>query len=199
MILAMKARGFSLLELLCTVAILAILTALIAGHGSASNDKKARIACEKNLEKIYLAFRIYSGDNSGAFPDLNGASNSEPVLSLLIPRSTTATEIFICPGSKDEPLPEGVSFANGKISYAYYMGRTASDNAGLVLASDCQVNDSAKMTGQSLFSADGKKPGNNHGKTGGNLMLANGEIQFCAPIADRDLPLAGKVRLLNPR
>src|ERR1700761_6203716 len=66
--LVMKARGFSLIELLCVVAILMILSVLVMDHGAASNDKRARIGCEKNLQKIYLALSIYGNDNQGAFP-----------------------------------------------------------------------------------------------------------------------------------
>jgi prepilin-type N-terminal cleavage/methylation domain-containing protein len=194
----MNARGFSLLELLCTVAILAILSALIVGHGGASTDKRARVACEKNLEKVYLALSIYATDNSFEYPSLNGASNSESALSLLIPRSTAMTEIFICPGSKDKELPEAVSFAASKISYAYYMGRSNKDDGGAVLVTDWQVNDLPKNAGNPLFSVDGRKPGNNHGKTGGNLMQVSGAVTFCGPTADRDLPLASNVKLVNP-
>jgi prepilin-type N-terminal cleavage/methylation domain-containing protein len=196
----MNARGgFSLIELLCTVAIMLILTVLIAGHGSASTDKRARIGCEKNLEKIYLALSLYASDNQGHYPFLAGATNAEGALSLLVPRSTTTTEIFICPGSKDKELPEAESFASAKISYAYYTGRSTNDDSGAVLVSDWQVNDLAKTAGQQLFSPDGKKPGNNHGKTGGNLLQAGGSVQFSTPIADRDLPLSTQLRLLNPK
>ena len=195
----MKARrAFSLVELLCTIAILAILTVVMTNHGSASAQKRARVACQNNLEKIALALSLYSSDHRGAYPFLDGAATSESVLSLLVPRCTTMTEIFICPGSKDKELPEGESFAGSIISYAYYMGRASNDDPSFILVSDAQVNNLAKVTGQPLFSATGKKPGNNHGKTGGNLLQAGGAVHFSPPAADLDLPLDFKVHLLNP-
>jgi len=194
----MNARGFSMLELLCTVAILMILTVLVVDHGSASDDKRARIGCQKNLEKIYLALSLYASDNQGDYPFLSSATNSEGALTLLIPRSTTDTAIFLCPGSKDKDAPQLGSFAAGKISYAYYMGRSTKDDPGAVLVSDCQVNTLAKTPGQPLFSSEGKSPANNHGKTGGNLLQVGSAVQFSGPLADRDLPLPAKISLLNP-
>ena len=195
----MKARGgFSLLELLCTIAILTILTVLITTHGGASAQKKARVACEANLEKVSLALSLFQSDHHGSWPFLSGATNSEIVLSLLVPQCTTETAIFICPGSKDPALPEGQAFAGGIISYAYYMGRPTNDDPGAVIVTDRQVNAGPKTPGQPLFSGTGRPPGNNHGKTGGNLLLDNGAVQFSGPIAARDFPLNGQLRLLNP-
>ncbi len=196
----MRARGgFSLIELLCTVAIILILAVLMAGRGSASAEKKSRAGCQANLQKIYLALSIYATDNKGAYPMQAGATNAESVLSLLVPSATTLTEIFICPASDDKELPESEPFGAHKISYAYYMGRGTNDEGGAALISDAQVNSLPKTAGQALFSADGKSRGNNHGKLGGNLLQANGEIQFSGPVAERDLPLPAKVVLLNPK
>ncbi|HWD19141.1 MAG TPA: type II secretion system protein [Verrucomicrobiae bacterium] len=195
----MKSRaGFSLIELLCTLAVMVILTVLVMGRGSPSAQKRARLACKSNLEKIGLALSLYSSDNRGAYPSLDGATTAESALSLLVPRCTALTEIFICPGSKDKELPEGEPFGNGKISYAYYAGRTTNDDPGSVAVTDAQVNSSAKLTGQPLFSASGHPPGNNH-KNGGNLLQLNGAVNFSGVAAERDLPVTGKVRLLNPK
>ncbi len=195
----MKTRGaFSLLELLCTVAILLILTVIMTTHGQASAAKKKRVGCEANLEKISLALNLYQNDNHGAYPSLTTASNSESVLSMLVPQDTAETAIFICPGSDDKELAEGQGFNGETISYAYYMGRGSNDDPGSVIITDRQVNDSSKTAGQPIFSATGKPPGNNHGKTGGNLLLLNGTVQFSLPSAERDLLLNGRLRLLNP-
>lgn len=146
-----------------------------------------------------MAFSLYANDNQGAFPQLKEARTSEAPLSLLVPRSTTETAMFICPGSSDKSLPEGESFAQRRISYAYYMGRSTNHSAGEVLLTDWQVDTRAKTAGQPLFSADGKKPGNNHDKDGGNLLLGSGEVLASGPKAERDLPLPPGVALLNPK
>ncbi len=133
-----------------------------------------------NLQNIYVALKTYSLDNprSSRLPGFAGAQTSEPVLSQLIPRDTTGTEFFICPGGKDSLLPDAQPFADRKISYAYYMGRSLADGADQPLLSDRQVNTDPKLIGQPLFSADGKKPGNNHNKYGGNVMFCDGTVQM---------------------
>jgi type II secretory pathway pseudopilin PulG len=192
------AGGFSLLELLIVLVLLIILTAVMGGQYGAAGRKRALAGCQKNLQTIYLALSIYENDNNGSFPFLKGAATPAGPLSLLVPKSTTVTEIFICPGGKDAPLPEAESFATRKISYAYYMGRTTNDDAGAIIVSDAQVDAAPKNKGQRIFSEDGRKPGNNHGKEGGNLLSRGGEVTFSGPKASRDVPYPPNVRLLNP-
>jgi prepilin-type processing-associated H-X9-DG protein len=189
--------GFSLLELLIVVAIIFVLTTLMWSSGSKSYQTTQKAACAKNLQNIYVALKTYS--ISASFPFLTNAQTSEPVLSQLIPRCTTGTEFFICPGSKDSPLPDAQPFADRKISYAYYMGHTVRDGADQALLSDRQVNTNSKLQGQPLFSADGKKPGNNHNKFGGNVLFCDGNVRTSPALAAFDLTNASNIVLLNPK
>src|SRR5665213_4356396 len=156
------------------------------GKFNTSAHRKEMAACRSNLEKIYLALNFYRTDN-GAYPFVQGATSPSAPLSLLIPKCTTVTEIFICPGSSDRPLPEGEHFAERRISYAYYMGRMTNDAPGEVLMSDWQVDNALKRAGQLVFSLDGKRPGNNHNDTGGNLLFLDGSVNGCGPKSSRDL------------
>jgi type II secretory pathway pseudopilin PulG len=189
--------GFSLVELIVVLALIIILTVMSTSRFSASARRRDLIGCGKNLEKIYLALSIYRNDNS-AFPFLQDAQTSAEALSLLIPKSTTVTEMFICPGSGDAPLPEGESFARHRISYAYYMGWATNDEAQAILVSDWQINTLPKQKGQQVFSLDGKKPANNHYGEGGNLLSLDGNVTLSHPKASRDLVFPATVRLLNP-
>jgi hypothetical protein len=188
----------SLLELLIVLALFVIISVMLDRQFTVTGRNRDMAGCKKNLETMYLASSIYENDNNGNFPALNGATNSAGPLSLLVPKSTTTTEIFICPGSKDNPLPEAESFAGRKISYAYYMGRTTNDAPGELLVSDAQVDTASKNVGQQIFSEDGSKPGNNHGKTGGNLLSRGGEVIASGPKLSRDAHYPANVRLLNP-
>ena len=192
-----SAAGFSLVELLVVMALLVILTVMSSSRFSSSARHSEMAKCQGNIQKIYLAFSLYRNDN-GAFPILKDAPDSAAALSLLIPKSTTVTEIFICPGSHDKALPEGESFARRRISYAYYMGRGANDDPGEILLSDWQVNTEPKRAGQQIFSFDGKKPANNHHADGGNILSCGGAVSACGSKAPRDLLFSSSVRLLNP-
>jgi hypothetical protein len=81
------------------------------------------------------------------------------------------------------------------------MGRATNEGASpgpQAVLSDWQLNTLPKTKGQPLFSPDGKKPANNHGKDGGNILLDTGEVVFSGTNAARDLPVPLGVTLLNP-
>jgi prepilin-type N-terminal cleavage/methylation domain-containing protein len=189
--------AFSLIELLVVLALLLILTVLSASRFTTSARRRELAACGSNLQKIYLALSLYRGDN-GAYPLLPDAQSSAEPLSLLIPKSTTDTAIFICPGSGDKPLPESEPFNKRRISYDYYMGRATNGDPNDILLSDWQVDTSPKEKGRQIFSLDGKKPGNNHEAVGGNLMSCGGAVVFSPPKANQDVLFPSTVKLLGP-
>jgi prepilin-type processing-associated H-X9-DG protein len=194
-----RETAFSLLELLIVAALIIIMFTLYWGGGSRGFQMKQIANCEKNLEYDFVAIKTYSVDNDGKFPFLAGAATSEPVLSQLVPRSTTRTEFFICPGSHDGSIPSAEPFAKRTISYAFYMGHTAADGPTDPLMSDRQIDTNSKTTGQLVFSPDGKKPGNNHFKYGGNVMFCDGSVRSTPAHAAFDLTNAPNVVLLNPK
>jgi len=189
--------AFSLLELLLVLAIITILTVLSASKLTTSARKRELAACANNLEKIYLALGFYRNDN-GAYPFLPQAQTSAEPLSLLLPKGTTDTAIFICPGSGDAPLPQSQPFGKDRISYNYYMGRPTNTAPQDILLSDWQVDTSPKKKGTQIFSLDGRKPGNNHGPDGGNLMTCGGAVVFSASKAVQDFVFPSTVKLLGP-
>jgi prepilin-type processing-associated H-X9-DG protein len=190
--------GFSLIELLVVLALMIILTTMMWGFTSESHQHAAQKACRANLEKIYVALQIYANDFSGRLPATTNAPASEAPLSLLVPRYTADTSIFICPGSKDSPLPSGEPFANRKISYAYYLGQRLGD-AQSPLMSDWQINTLPKQAGDQVFSMNGKPPGNNHYKYGGNFLFGDGHAAMTPPRLAFSLVTTQGVVLLNPK
>jgi prepilin-type processing-associated H-X9-DG protein len=190
--------GFSLVELLVTLALMIVIITMMWGFGSESRQHAAQRACRQNLEKIYVALQIYGNDFSGRLPANTNAQTSDEVLDALVPRYTVDTSIFICPGGKDSPLPSGVSFAGRKISYAYYMGQRLGD-AQQPLMSDRQVNTLPKQAGDFAFSTTGKPPGNNHHKYGGNFLFCDGHLELTPPQIPFSLVVTQGVMLLNPK
>lgn len=194
-----RSRGFSLIELLITMAIIVILYSLYFTSGSGHYQARQKALCQKNLENIYVALKTYAGDHNGSYPTATHAATAEAPLSLLVPQYTAVTEIFICPGSSHKKLPEAKPFAERKISYAYVMGRTGSDGADLLLMADALAGTQPDRAGRRLFSPDGKGPGNNHHRFGGNLMFCGGQIQDSASVPGTVLSVPAGVTVLNPR
>lgn len=193
-----ECAAFSLIELVIVVALLLILTTLYWRSGSGSRQKALQASCENNLQKIYVAMEIFANDHAGKFPVMPGAQTSEEALDALVPRYTADTSILICPGSHDGALPSGESIRQRRISYAYYMGRRLAD-AQEPLLSDRQVDAQSKVPGQQVFSVTGKPPGNNHDKSGGNILFCDGHVQRTPAAAAFSLVLTQGVVLLNPK
>lgn len=181
------------------MAVMLILYVTLFSPSARAHQTKMKERCGRNLRNIYTALQTHALDHADALPVVTNATTSEAPLSLLIPRYTTGSEFFICPGSGDRSLPDAMSFANRKISYAYYMGRKLSEGEGKPLMSDEQVNTAPKAAGESLFSPDGKKPGNNHHKYGGNLLFCDGAIQTSPSKSKFNLSPPTHVILLNPK
>lgn len=192
------AEGFSLVELLVTAALMVILTTIMFGFASASQQRSQKKLCADNLQKVYIAMQIYANDFGGRLPQDTNAVTSEKVLDELVPKYTADTSIFICPGGRDPQIPSGEPLAKYKISYAYYMGSrlvTPQD----FLMSDRQVNTQPKVAGDFVFSPNGRPPGNNHHKYGGNFLLCDGSVQDSPAQLTFSIPAEPGVVLLNPK
>jgi prepilin-type N-terminal cleavage/methylation domain-containing protein len=190
--------GFTLIEMLISLTIMLILFSMMYGFGSKRNQMTQKQRCQGNLQKIFIGLQIYANEHGERFPVVTNALTAEDALDVLVPQYTADTAIFICPGSKDDPLPPGVSLRKGQVSYSYYMGRRASEPPA-VLLTDQQVNTDAKPAGAKLFSETGKKPGNNHHKYGGNLLWSDGSVTRSPSLAAVALPVETNVVLLNPK
>ena len=190
--------GFSLIELLITLALLCVMSVMLYGFASASHQRSQKKLCADNLQKIYLAMQIYANDFGGRLPQDTNAVTSEKVLDELVPKYTVDTSIFICPGGRDSQIPSGEPLTKHKISYAYYMGRRL-DMPSAFLMSDRQVNTLPKVAGEYVFSPNGKSPGNNHHKYGGNFLLCDGSVQDSPARLTFSLPAERGIVLLNPK
>jgi prepilin-type processing-associated H-X9-DG protein len=190
--------AFSLIELLITMALIVIMFVMMYGFSSRSHQQQQKVVCQKNLATIHVALEIFANEHDGAFPMQTNAVTSEMALAQLVPKYTAATEPFICPGSKDKAIPEGEPFEKRRISYAYYMGQRAESSAELLMT-DQQINDLPKIKGQPVFSTNGKRPGNNHHRYGGNLLYCDGHAEKISAIAPFSLIATQGVVLLNPR
>ena len=187
-----------MIELLVVLALICIMTAMLYGFSSRSHQQEQQKLCAGNLQKIYIAMQIYANDFKGTLPYSTNATTSEPVMDELVPKYTADTTIFICPGGRDHEIPSGEPLRKYKISYAYFMGRKL-DAPDKPLMSDREINTEPKRAGEMVFSVDGKAPGNNHHKYGGNFLMGDGSVQFSPAQLAFSLAEVPGVVLLNPK
>lgn len=193
-----KVSAFSLIELLAVIAIIITAYVLFFSFASESHQRSQMDRCADNLQKVYLAAQIY-GNDFGRYPVNTNAQTSEQVLNELVPRYTSDTSIFVCPGGRDPDIQSGTPLEPCKISYAYYMGRDTNALPDDSLMSDRQVNTLSKNIGDLVFSPDGKPPGNNHHKFGGNVLACNGSVQNIPTNTTISLAFSNGIVLLNPK
>lgn len=100
---AWRARGFTLLELLVVVAIMALIAALLLPALSAAKGRANTAGCVNNLRQLLLGWKMYADDNNGVL-----------AVNVPLPENTPAwvTANFSIPGQKTNPaiLLQGLVF-----------------------------------------------------------------------------------------
>jgi prepilin-type N-terminal cleavage/methylation domain-containing protein/prepilin-type processing-associated H-X9-DG protein len=154
-----RSRGFTLVELLVVVAVVAILAALLLPALASAKERSKRTSCASNLRQIGLAIRAYADDYSGDIPygpkappftsafdfypstgaptSLISLSGGAPVALGLLLQSYLASQpkVLFCPGSDQYINTEAqlaqAGLGQAQCSYYYrHAGNTALfDNA----------------------------------------------------------------------
>ncbi len=104
----MKKDGFTLVEMLVVIAILAALAGLLLPALSGARERARRTTCINNLRQLGVAYEMYAEDHYEKFPDqqtalYSGATDSS--FKSIYPYYIKTTKTFWCPSSINRKLP----------------------------------------------------------------------------------------------
>jgi type II secretory pathway pseudopilin PulG len=146
----MKARhshcrtGFTLVEILITVAIVIALAALVIPVGSSMLRNSRKAACLSNLRQIGMALESYLQDHHNIMPELAAGRSSMqedvPVLDNTLNAYLSSPDVFRCPEDKQEFKKSGSSYLwnstqNGRPKMKLFFFGT-NDSASIPLVTD---------------------------------------------------------------
>jgi len=144
-------RGFTLVELLVVISIIAIIAGLVVPILLEGQGQAVKIECTNNLRNIYGGALTYS-NKTHAFPLAVGGSDvprAHESLNVLV-RSNSGRDlpakIFACPaGGQTEPVlaagQEFLQLDEDTLSYAWVAKRTRNFGKAVNLSSDKYVDD----------------------------------------------------------
>jgi prepilin-type N-terminal cleavage/methylation domain-containing protein len=192
-------HGFTLIELMCTLAILLILFAVSFGIGGKDRQKERQQQCRENQRLVHLALTVAANELGGPFPTAKDAADSDAVFQALVPRYSSRVDVFRCPGRTRDPFTGGSATSRTfRNHYAYAAGITSTAGPGQWLLSDAQVDTRPKAVGAALFSETDQGPGSNHGAFGGIVTFVDGHATFSPAKAAFEIQVPPGAAVLNP-
>lgn len=123
----MRRIGFTLIEILVTIAIMGILAAILFPVFAAAKKKSKQSACISNLRQIGAALQIYRQENDERLPRY---------LSSLYPGFVSDKRLFVCPLDpnggqyKGTDRLEGTRYLQSGVSYTWIPNWTNAMSAG---------------------------------------------------------------------
>lgn len=151
-------RGFSLLELLFTVAIIAVLAALMLPVLQSAQRKAQRTRCANNLKQIGTALHAWAHDHQDKFPmevpmvERGTLEFAQPGASMVaykhfqaISNELVETRLLVCPSERMRVAAGTFSaLQNSNLSYLVNV-RAAFGKSDSVLAADRNIRTSGRM------------------------------------------------------
>jgi prepilin-type N-terminal cleavage/methylation domain-containing protein len=112
-------RGFTLLELIAVIAIIAMLPAIVYPIYNRARESGRRALCMSNLKQLVAAVQMYAADNDGGIPI---GPNAPEFLNGLLSDYGASGQVLVCPSDPGNPpnVQPGPCHTGGDTSYIYY-------------------------------------------------------------------------------
>jgi len=183
--LPVRCRGFTWIELIVVMAVVAILVAMIIPR-LANGDRRSQISCVNNLKQVGLGFKIFANDHHGQNPMRIWPSDPAiasaayaPFNFQLMSNELSVPRILICPKDTRKPASSFASLTSSNVSY--FVGLNARDDyPQMFLAGDRNLTTNGVLvvpgllpitTDTELGWSDAMHKGS------GNIALADGSVQ----------------------
>jgi prepilin-type N-terminal cleavage/methylation domain-containing protein len=178
-------RGFTLVELLIVIGLIALLISLLIPALNKAREQSNRAKCLGNLRTLGQSMFLYASTFKDRLPNCNPpgvASNTAAADMALVAFANNfvrSPKVFFCPSDKGSPPEEIVTAMpqvpnSARISYDFYSvywlpeyGPKLSVLKNAPLAWDVGVDPSAVFN-----------PDQNHGPTGGNVVHSDGHAEW---------------------
>ena len=167
-----RSFAFTLIELLVVISIIAILAGIALPVMTIVLTNAAQTNDLANAKQVGLGLRLYSADNNGYFPTLNGATgsgtatNSNQAFLNIVPAYVPSQKIFYVRGSGWSTGQAAVELSTttgtlqaGSNGYAYVLGLQDSWNTNFPLLADAFAQGTSPTGPGTYSSAQGQQGG----------------------------------------